>query len=182
VSAGASVVREKNAALTVEWRPLDALTPYPQNARVLSSKAVAKVAASIKAFGWRQPIVVDAAGVIIAGHTRLLAAQSLGLKAVPVLVADDLTPAQVRAYRLADNRTAQEASWDIDLLTVELGDLSGLDIDLSLTGFDAEELNRLTARPGLTDPDTVPEPRYCDAIVTRWQKFTGRKAVCRGDS
>jgi ParB-like chromosome segregation protein Spo0J len=153
VSAGASVVREKNAALTVEWRPLDALTPYPQNARVLSSKAVAKVAASIKAFGWRQPIVVDAAGVIIAGHTRLLAAQSLGLKAVPVLVADDLTPAQVRAYRLADNRTAREAA-------------------RQLTGDEPSEDSAAVLLLG----------DIRDVIVTRWQKFTGRKAVCRGDS
>ena len=84
-----------------------------------------KVAASIKEFGFKQPIVVDAEGVIIAGHTRLLAAERLGLAEVPVLVADDLTPAQVKAYRLADNRTGQEATWDMELLGIELEDLAG---------------------------------------------------------
>lgn len=154
---GASVVADKRAPLEVEWRSPDSLTPYPQNARVLSSKAVAKVAASIREFGWRQPIVVDGAGVIIAGHTRLLAARELGLSLVPVVVAGDLTEAQVKAYRLADNRTAQEATWDNDLLSIELGDLASLDFDLSLTGFDAAELKRLAQEPGLTEPDAVPE-------------------------
>ena len=113
---------------------------YARNARVIPDSAVGKVAASIKEFGFKQPIVVDAEGVIIAGHTRLLAAERLGLETVPVLVADDLSPAQVKAYRLADNRTGQEATWDMELLGIELEDLAGLDIDLSLTGFDAEEL------------------------------------------
>jgi ParB-like chromosome segregation protein Spo0J len=101
---------------------------------------VGKVAASIHEFGFKQPIVVDAEGVIIAGHTRLMAAERLGLAEVPVLVADDLTPAQVKAYRLADNRTGQEATWDMELLGIELEDLAGLDIDLSLTGFEGAEL------------------------------------------
>jgi len=121
------------------WEPARCI-PYARNARVIPDSAVGKVAASIKEFGFKQPIVVDGEGVIVAGHTRLLAAERLGLDAVPVLVADDLTPAQVKAYRLADNRTGQEATWDMELLGIELEDLAGLDIDLSLTGFDAEEL------------------------------------------
>lgn len=121
------------------WPPSRCI-PYARNARVIPDSAVGKVAASIKEFGFKQPIVVDAEDVIVAGHTRLLAAERLGLAEVPVLVADDLTPAQVKAYRLADNRTGQEATWDTELLSIELEDLAGLDIDLSLTGFDASEL------------------------------------------
>jgi len=121
------------------WPPSRCI-PYARNARVIPDSAVGKVAASIKEFGFKQPIVVDGEGVIIAGHTRLLAAERLGLETVPVLVADDLTPAQVKAYRLADNRTGQEATWDMELLGIELEDLAGLDIDLSLTGFDGAEL------------------------------------------
>jgi len=124
------------------WEPSRCI-PYARNARVIPESAVGNVAASIKEFGFKQPIVVDAEGVIIAGHTRLLAAERLGLAEVPVLVADDLTPAQVKAYRLADNRTGQEATWDLELLGIELEDLAGLDIDLSLTGFDADELANL---------------------------------------
>jgi ParB-like chromosome segregation protein Spo0J len=114
--------------------------PYARNARIIPDSAVGKVAASIKEFGFKQPIVVDGEGVIIAGHTRLLAAERLGLSQVPVIVATDLTDAQVKAYRLADNRTGQEATWDMELLGIELEDLAGLDIDLSLTGFDGPEL------------------------------------------
>ena len=121
------------------WQPSRCI-PYARNARLIPDSAIGKVAASIKEFGFKQPIVVDAENVIIAGHTRLLAAERLGLDAVPVLVADDLTPAQVKAYRLADNRTGQEATWDMELLGIELEDLAGLDIDLSMTGFDASEL------------------------------------------
>ena len=103
--------------------------------------------------------MVDEEGVIIAGHTRLLAAQRLGLEQVPVHVATDLTPAQVKAYRLADNRTAQETTWDVELLPLELAELADLEFDLALTGFDPDELAAFLAEPteGLTDPDEVPE-------------------------
>ncbi len=140
------------------WSPSRCI-PYARNARVIPDSAVGKVAASIKEFGFKQPIVVDAGGVIIAGHTRLLAAERLGLAEVPVLVADDLSPAQVKAYRLADNRTGQEATWDMELLGIELEDLAGLDIDLSLTGFDAEELLDLGGdAAGPIVEDEAPEP------------------------
>src|SRR3982751_6914611 len=88
----------------VVW-PLERITPFARNARKIPPEAVSKVASSIREFGWRQPIVVDRDGVIVCGHTRLLAAQKLGLREVPVHVADNLTPAQVRAYRLLDNRS-----------------------------------------------------------------------------
>lgn len=133
--------------------------PYARNARVIPEPAIAKVAASITEFGFRNPIIVDAEGVIVAGHTRLLAAQRLGLTHVPVLVAGDLTPAQVKAYRLADNRTGQEASWDIELLAIEIEDLAGLDFDLSLTGFETDELAGFQAvAAGDVVEDEAPEP------------------------
>jgi len=123
-------------------RPIADVLPYAGNPRK-NDTAVSKVAASLREFGWRQPIVVDDTLTVIAGHTRLLAARSLGMTTVPVHVAKGLTAAQVRAYRLADNRTAQEAEWDNDLLALELGALADQKFDLSLTGFDADELSAL---------------------------------------
>lgn len=131
------------------------MKPYDKNPRKISDKAVFKVANSIKAFGWQQPIVVDRHGSIIAGHTRYKAAQSLGITDVPVKVAEGLSDDEVKAYRLADNRTAEESRWDLDLLGTELRDL---DLDLSLTGFDPRELLALTGpTTGLGDEDDVPE-------------------------
>src|SRR5690348_16929232 len=109
--------------------PIAKITPYPGNPR-LNDDAVAAVAASIREFGFRQPIVVDAEGVIICGHTRWKAAQQLGLEKVPVHVAKDLTPEQLRAYRIADNQTANLSSWDLELLPLELSELKALDFDL----------------------------------------------------
>lgn len=145
--------------LAVDLWPIERPIPYARNPRQLPAAAIEKVAASIAEFGWRQPIVVDADGVIIAGHTRLAAARKLGLDAVPVHVAYDLSPAQAKALRLLDNRCHQEGSWDEELLSLELEDLAGLDIDLALTGFDEDELAHLmsSTTPGLTDPDEVPE-------------------------
>jgi len=119
---------------------------------------MSKVAASIKEFGWRQPIVVDTEGVIVAGHTRLLAARKLGMTTVPVHVAANLTPAQAKAYRLMDNRSHEEAEWDMELLPLELEDLKSLEFDLGLTGFDDDELGRLlcAGHAGLTDENAVP--------------------------
>ncbi len=138
--------------------PIDKPIPYSRNARQISDAAVAKVAASIKEFGFRQPIVVDVEGVVVAGHTRLLAARRLGLATVPVHVAANLTPAQIKAYRLMDNRSHEEAEWDLELLPLELADLKTLDFDLGLTGFNERELGELLGFPrGLTDEDAVPE-------------------------
>jgi DNA modification methylase len=139
---------------------LERIIPYARNARQIPPQAVDKVAASIRAFDWRVPIVVDKEGVIICGHTRLLAAQKLGLKEAPVHVADNLTPAQVRSYRLLDNRSHEESSWDEELLVLELLDLRELGVELDLTGFDTDEIKELLGRDdreGLTDEDAVPE-------------------------
>jgi DNA modification methylase len=102
--------------------------------------------------------VVDSEGVVVVGHTRLLAAQQLGMKTVPVHVASDLSPAQARAYRIADNRTNEETSWNEDLLSVEISKLVSLDYDIDVLGFESDELAELLAQPtvGLVDPDEVP--------------------------
>jgi DNA modification methylase len=172
--------------MQITFWPLEKITPYTRNARKIPPEAVAKVAASIREFGWRQPIVVDRQGVIICGHTRLLAAQKLGLREAPVHVAENLTPAQVRAYRLLDNRSHEETSWDSDLLAVEMFDLKGMGIDLDLTGFDFAEIDELLARAGgkagLTDPDAVPEvPEHA---VSAWGDVwvLGKHRVLCGDS
>jgi ParB-like chromosome segregation protein Spo0J len=147
-----------------EMRPLAAIKPYAQNPRKNAAAVVEKVASSIREFGFRQPIVVDGKGVVIAGHTRLLAAQSLGLHEAPVHVAEGLTAAQVRAYRLADNRTAQEAEWDDDLLAAELQALQSEDFDLPLTGFDESELELLMTQPvpdAVGDAANNPEKENC---------------------
>jgi DNA modification methylase len=137
--------------------PIEKVIPYARNSRKIPESAVDKVAASIKEFGWRVPIVVDKDGVIICGHTRLLAAKKLGLREVPVHVAANLTPAQVKAYRLMDNRSHQETDWDPDLLGPELEDLRDLNFDLSLTGFDDNEVDDFLTDPGDDDrADQVP--------------------------
>jgi len=130
---------------------LEKITPYARNARKIPPAAVDKVAASIREFGWRQPIVVDREGVILCGHARLLAAHQLGLREAPVHVADNLTPAQARAYRLLDNRSHDETTWDDDLLGLELLDLKGMGVDLDLTGFDGREIDALLAGSELDD-------------------------------
>lgn len=125
--------------LEIEIVPTGSIFPYARNPRN-NAHAVDKVAASIVEFGFKQPIVVDGEGIIVVGHTRHLAAQKIGLKEVPVIRALDLTPVQAKAYRIADNRVADEATWDEDLLGLELSDLQGFGFDLAVTGFDAEEL------------------------------------------
>ncbi len=153
--------------LTIELRNIDSIHPYPSNPRENDS-AVDAVAASIKEFGFRQPIVIDTKDVIICGHTRYKAAVQLGLAKVPVHVAKDLTPDQIRAYRIADNKTAELAEWNYELLPIELGELQALDFDLSLLGFDSEELALLMdpgINDGLTDPDDI--PAQPDAATTQ---------------
>ena len=146
--------------MKVQLRPITSIRPYDRNPR-LNDQAVDAVAASIREFGFRQPIVVDEEGVIIVGHTRYKAALKLGLDKVPVHVATGLTPAQIKAYRLADNQTASLAQWDYDLLPLELAELQKMNVDLDVTGFSAEEILRLlepSTPVGLTDPDDIPEP------------------------
>ena len=128
--------------MKVELLDLKKLVPYARNPRI-TAHAVDKVAASIKEFGFRQPIVVDSEMVIIAGHVRYQAAQKLGLKKVPVHVADGLSAEQVKAYRIADNRTGEDAQWDNEMLSLELADLDNMQFDKAVLGFEAAELEQL---------------------------------------
>src|SRR5262245_10503155 len=167
----------------VEMRNIATIRPYPDNPRH-NDAAVDAVAASLRAFGFRQPIVVDEQGVIVVGETRFKAAVKLGFQDVPVHVAVGLSPAQIKAYRLADNQTATLSDWDNDRLIQELAELQKLDFDIDVVGFSAQELQALFAaepQSGLVDPDAVPEPP--DAPVTQpgdlWS--LGRHRLLCGD-
>jgi DNA modification methylase len=138
---------------------VDKLIPYAKNSRTHSPEQVAQIAASIKEFGFRNPILVDGVG-IIAGHGRLMAAQKLNLDKVPTIDCSDMTESQKKAYIIADNKLAMNAGWDMDFLKLELQDLEDADFDLTLTGFDDKELDQLLApeiEEGLTDEDAIPE-------------------------
>lgn len=151
----------------VEWRNIEEIRPYAHNPRK-NEHAVDAVAASIREFGFNQPLVLDKHGVIVVGDTRYKAARKLGLKEVPVLVATHLTPEQIRAYRIADNKTAEIADWDHDRLIQEITELEKMAFDIDLLGFAPDELQELCGAemtPGLTDPDEVPEPP--EAAVTQ---------------
>jgi ParB-like chromosome segregation protein Spo0J len=170
----------------VELRKIEDVKPYERNPRI-NDKAVDAVATSLSEFGFRQPIVVDEDGVIIAGHTRWKAAKKLGLAKVPVHVATDLTHEQVRAYRLADNRTGEIAEWDMSILPIELNELREGGFDMDILAFDEEELGKLMTEAqgvmeGLTDPDSIPEPP--DEAITQkgdiW--ILGNHRLMCGDS
>jgi DNA modification methylase len=145
----------------IEYRPIEALIPYARNSRTHSDAQVAQIAASIREFGWTNPVLVDGENGIIAGHGRVLAARKLGFEQVPVIELAHLTESQKRAYVLADNKLAENAGWDDELLRIELEALQAAGFDLSLTGFADDELAALMAElagnEGLTDDDAVPE-------------------------
>jgi len=170
--------------MKIEMWPVEQVKPYENNPRV-NDGAVDAVAASIREFGFKVPIVVDGEGVIVAGHTRYKAAKKLGMAEVPVIVATDLSPDQIRAFRIADNQTASLADWDYDLLPIELGELQAADFNLQLLGFDQDELAKLLnpgVMEGLTDPDDVPAPP--DEAITQlgdlW--ILGNHRLLCGDS
>ena len=174
----------ENRMLAVTYRQIGELIPYAKNARTHDEAHVAQIAASIRAFGWTNPILVDGENGVIAGHGRLLAARKLGMAAVPVIELDGLSEAEKRAYIIADNKIALNAGWDTDLLALEIGDLGDLGFDLSLTGFGDDEIAALlnSGTPGLTDPDDVPE--VPETPVSRmgdvW--LLGRHRLVCGDS
>lgn len=149
----------------VSMRPVTDLRPYERNPRTHSKGQIAKVAKSITEFGWTNPILVDRHGTVIAGHARLEAAKSLGMTEVPTIPLEHLTPAQVRAYVIADNALSLDASWAEEILASELGSLRLDGFDLALTGMESIDIDRLLAGidavaggQGLTDEDDVPEP------------------------
>jgi site-specific DNA-methyltransferase (adenine-specific) len=147
--------------MQVEQRKIEALIPYVNNSRTHSDEQVAQIAASVREFGWTNPILVDGKNGIIAGHGRLAAARKLGLTEVPVIVLDHLSEAQKKALVIADNKLASNAGWDDEMLRLELGDLQEMGFDATIAGFTTEELDALLnvteVTDGLTDEDDVPE-------------------------
>jgi DNA modification methylase len=175
--------------LEVTTQPLSSLRPYCRNARTHSAKQIAQIAASIRAFGFNNPVLIDKDGVIIAGHGRVAAAKTLGLETVPVIRLEHMSEAQKRAYILADNKLAEKAGWDTEILAIELQNLMefDLDFDVSITGFDMPEIDvlmaGLDAKPSKPDPaDAVPQ--VADRAVTRlgdvW-RIGPHRLIC-GDS
>ncbi|NCC05653.1 MAG: DNA modification methylase [Proteobacteria bacterium] len=166
-------------------RPISTLKGYDKNPRKNDAQ-VDRMVESIKEFGFRIPVVAKSDGSVVDGHLRLKAAQRMGMESVPVVLADELTDAQVKAFRLLANRSANWADWDEDLLRQELADLKDMDFDLSLTGFDAEEISSMLDLPldvgGLTDPDEVPEPPVVPVTKPGDVWLLGRHRLMCGDS
>ncbi len=133
---------QKWPADKVERRKVADLIPYARNSRTHSAEQVGQIAASIKEWGGTVPVLIEPEGGLIAGHGRILAAQKLGIKDVPCMVAEGWTDAQKKAYIIADNKLALNAGWDDAMLKVEMGELDALDFDLSLTGFGADDSRR----------------------------------------
>lgn len=144
---------------------LDEIRPYDNNPRK-NDEAVEYVAQSIQEFGFKVPIVIDRDGTIVTGHTRYKAAQKLGMQSVPCIVADDLTPEQVKAFRLADNKTAEFAAWDSELLLQELDELST--IDMSLFGFSEDAIPDFGFGEGEGDQEGEPKTMTCPKCGFEW--------------
>jgi DNA modification methylase len=168
----------------VERRPIKALIPAARNARTHTDAQVDQIAASIKEWGWTMPVLVTDQGTIIAGHGRVRAAQKLGLKDVPVMVATGWTKAQIQAYALADNKLALNAGWDEALLSIEIGELQEIGFDIGLIGFSDAEIAGLAVgeMTGLTDPDEVPEVPAEPVSVPGDLWVLGRHRLVCGDS
>jgi ParB-like chromosome segregation protein Spo0J len=139
----------------LEWRSVSTLIPYARNSRIHSDEQIAQIAASIKEFGWTNPILIDGDNGIIAGHGRLSAARKLGHKEVPVIELKNMTANQKKAYIIADNKLALNASWDNELLKLEIGDLQEENFDIDILGFDISELNFTEVDYSILDDEDV---------------------------
>ncbi len=185
-SSKSPVLNSLAMASHIEMWVVGRLIPYARNPRTHSDAQIAQIAASIAEFGFNNPILVDTNAGIIAGHGRLLAAQKLGLEEVPVIVLDHLSEAQKRAYIIADNQLALNAGWDDETLRSELAALNEESFDLSLIGFEDEELARLLAAQdaaeGLTDEDAVPELPQTPVSVTGDLWILGDHKLLVGDA
>lgn len=170
----------------IEYQAIDDLIPYARNSRTHSPEQIQQIAASIREFGFTNPVLIDDAGGIIAGHGRVMGAREVGLHAVPCIRLGYLTEAQRRAYVIADNRLALNAGWDNALLSLELADLQGDGFDLELTGFSEDELDRLLAEDeepgGAGDPDAAPEPPATPVTVLGDVWVLGKHRLMCGDS
>jgi 16S rRNA G966 N2-methylase RsmD len=174
-----------NPADKVERWSIDKLTPYARNSRTHSDEQISQLAASIKEWGWTTPVLVDEDGSIIAGHGRTLAAQRLKMTEVPVMVAKGWSDAKKRAYVIADNKLAMNAGWDEQMLALEFSELQGMDFDLDLTGFTADEIAALMPEEierGQTDEDAVPEVPEQPVTVLGDVWVLGKHRLMCGDS
>lgn len=174
----------KGVFMEIVFRKTDELIPYINNPRN-NKNAVDKVASSIKEFGFKVPVIIDRGNVIVTGHTRLLAAQKLGIAEIPCILADDLTPAQIKAFRIADNKVSEFSEWDEEMLKTEFEELGELDFDLSLTGFGDDEIGTLL---GLDEKSAAKEDDY-DVVLPEEPKAKpgdiyqlGRHRLMCGDS
>src|SRR5579862_105701 len=177
--------RVMNSEFEIEWWPINKIRPYERNPREIPQRAIDKVASSIKEFGWRQPIVVDQAGVVVVGTVRFLAAKKLDLAEVPVHVATSLTPEQVRAYRIMDNRSHEETDWDLDLLKLEMTDIKALNLDLRFTGFEPREIDELLVNADQAADDAAnqappPPTKPVSRLGDLW--LCGPNRVLHGDA
>jgi len=175
------------SGINIEYVDAKAITPYARNSRTHSDEQIAQVAASIKEFGWTNPILIDENNVIIAGHGRLMAAQRLGFELVPTIKLENLTEAQKRAYVIADNKLALNAGWDADMLAVEIEELLDQGFDLDLTGFDGDEIDKILGdankvESGNTDDDDVPETLEFAVSEIGDVFVMGRHRIVCGDS
>lgn len=180
---------ERKAARSIVMLPVSEVRPYDKNPRK-NAEAVKYVRASIEKFGFKQPIVIDSNRVIISGHTRLEAAKSLGMDEVPCIVADDLTDAQAKALRLADNKVAEFSEWEMNLLGGELGELAEIsDIDMGDFGFDLTDLDNIgmdderdNAEKGVNLSDTYQIIVECESETEQqefFEKLSGEGYRCR---
>lgn len=129
--------------LEIVYKPLNMMIVYAKNARTHSPEQVEKIVASIERYGWTNPILLDEGGEVIAGHGRILAAEKIGYDPVPTITLSGLSDAEKKAYRIADNKLPLSAGWDLELLATELNDLLADEFDLSLTGFDSDEIDQM---------------------------------------
>jgi len=164
--------------MKIEMLDINDVKEYEGNPREISEAAVEAVARSIKEFGFKNPVIVDKENVLVAGHTRVRAAKKLDMSQVPAVRADDLTPEQVKAFRLADNKLHELSQWNVELLPIELGELHDAGYDLELIGFPEDELAEIMdtgeLKEGLTDPDAVPEPAIRVGLTTWIGCWTAR--------
>ena len=170
--------------LKFETWPIERLIEYARNPRK-NDHAVDKIAGAIKEFGFRIPVVAKSDGLVVDGHLRLKAAKKLGLTEVPVILADDMTDTQIKAFRISVNRMAEFAEWDNEMLALELGEIGDLGFDLDLTGFTAEEIAALMPEqiePGLTDPDDAPAVQENATTVPGDVWIMGKHRLLCGDS
>lgn len=175
---------ETSGTIKVEQRAVADLIPFARNSRTHSDEQVAQIAASIREFGWTNPVLIDGSNGIIAGHGRLAAARKLGMAEIPVIVLDHLTDAQKRALVIADNKLALNAGWDAELLSSEIAGLGEDGFDLSLLGFSEDELSGLLAEKteGLTDPDEAPNPPEIPVSCPGDVWLLGKHRLMCGDS